>query len=86
MASYSITIAKSAEKELAKLPIDVIDRIQLAVNALAIEPRPTNCKKLKGFKNLYRIRSGDYRIVYSIEDQVLSIEVVRIGNRKDIYS
>ncbi len=86
MTDYKITITKSAAKELAKLPLEAIDRIQVAVNALASDPRPTNCKKLKGFKDLYRIRSGDYRVIYQIEDQILTIEVVRIGNRKDIYS
>ena len=86
MAEYSIVIARSASRELAKLPNDVIDQIQLAVNALADDPRPANCKKLKGFKGLYRIRSGDYRVIYRVEDQQLIIEVVRIGDRKDIHS
>lgn len=86
MAKYSIVIARSASRELAKLPNDVIDQIQLAVNALADDPRPANCKKLKGFKGLYRIRSGDYRVIYRVEDQQLIIEVVRIGDRKDIHS
>jgi mRNA interferase RelE/StbE len=53
---------------------------------LATNPRPANCKKLKGFKGLYRIRAGDYRIIYRIEDNALIIEVIRIGDRKDIYS
>ncbi len=86
MANYTIVIGKSASKELAKLPLEVIDRIQLAINALTADPRPATCKKLKGFKDLYRIRSGDYGVIYKVEDQLLIIDVVRIGNRKDIYS
>ena len=86
MADYTIIIGKSASKELAKLPLEVIDRVQLAINALAFDPRPATCKKLKGFKDLYRIHSGDYRVIYKIEDQLLTIDVVRIGNRKDVYS
>lgn len=85
MADYQILISKSAEKELSKLPTETIIRIRQSVNALAVEPRPANCKKLKGYKDLYRIRSGDYRVIYRIEDQILTIEVVRIGDRKDIY-
>lgn len=86
MVEYKIIIGKSAGRELSKLTIEVIERTQLAVNALATEPRPANCKKLKGFKGLYRIRSGDYRIIYRIEDKELIIEVVKIGDRKDVYS
>jgi mRNA interferase RelE/StbE len=86
MAEYKIIINKSASKELSKLPLEAIDRIQQAINALATDPRPANFKKLKGFKGLYRIRTGDYRIIYRIEDNALIIEVVRIGDRKDIYS
>lgn len=86
MAEYKIVINKSASKELAKLPLDAINRIQQAINELATNPRPANCKKLKGFKDLYRVRAGDYRVIYRIEDKQLIIEVVRIGDRKDIYS
>jgi mRNA interferase RelE/StbE len=86
MAEYQIFINKSASKELSKLPLNAIDRIQQAINALATDPRPDNCKKLKGFKGLYRIWADDYRIIYRIEDSTLIIEVIRIGDRKDIYS
>ncbi|MGA0558630.1 type II toxin-antitoxin system RelE family toxin [Larkinella sp. VNQ87] len=86
MSKYKLVITKSAEKELVKLPVQVIQQIQEAVLKLADDPRPAQCKKLKGFKDLYRIRIGDYRIIYSIRDSVLIVEVLRIGNRKDIYS
>ena len=86
MSKYRIVIAKSAEKELYKLPVQAIQQIQEVVLKLADEPRPPQCKKLKGFKDLYRIRTGDYRVIYSVRDSVLVVEVLRIGNRKDIYS
>ncbi|WP_198045118.1 type II toxin-antitoxin system RelE/ParE family toxin [Spirosoma montaniterrae] len=64
MAEYRIIISQSASKELSKLPVVIIRRIQTSVNALASDPRPTNCKKLKGHTDLYSIRVGDYRVVY----------------------
>lgn len=86
MHKYTVFITKSAEKELAKLPVQVIIRIREAVIGLTDEPRPSTCKKLKGFKDLYRIRVGDYRIIYSVQDSILTVEVLKIGDRKDIYS
>ena len=86
MGKYTVTITKSAEKELSKLPAQEIVTIRNAVSDLGNEPRPSGCKKLKGFKDLYRIRAGDYRVIYSIHDSVLTVEVLKVGNRKDIYS
>ena len=86
MSKYKVVIAKSAEKELARLPVAVIVRIREKVSLLADDPRPDGCKKLKGHKDLYRIRVGDYRIIYSVNDGVLTVTVVAIGDRKDIYS
>ena len=86
MSKYKITITKSAEKELASLPVEAIVRIREKVSLLADEPRPNGCKKLKGHKDLYRIRISDYRVIYSINDGLLIVTVVAVGNRKDIYS
>lgn len=84
---YSIRFKKSAEKELEKLPIPVIRRISKAIDALAANPKPINSKKLKGQdESLWRIRIGDYRVIYLIEEVIKIIEVRRIGHRKDIYS
>ena len=83
--SYSIQIKKSALKELYKLPKDISRQVAKDINKLATNPRPPGCKKLKGADNLYRIRSGNYRIVYQIFDKVLLVLVVLIGDRKDIY-
>ena len=86
MNNYKVVIAKSAEKELTQLPVEAIIRIREKVSSLANNPRPDGCKKLKGYKDLYRIRIGDYRVIYSIQDDILTVTVVAIGNRKDIYS
>jgi mRNA interferase RelE/StbE len=83
---------ESAKKELKKLPKNVSARILEKIILLSSEPRPNGSKKLKSFdlpnnpyKNLYRIRIGDYRAIYAIEDQVLVVVVVKIANRKEVY-
>ncbi len=85
MASYQLKIKKSAEKELAALPVNTILAIRNHIITLRNNPFPTGYKKLKGFKNLYRIRSGNYRIIYSILHDVLIIEVLKIVHRRDAY-
>ena len=83
--AYQVVVAKSAEKELASLPKKVIERIVVMLLSLEENPRPSGCKKLKGFTNLWRVRVGDYRIIYSIDDVILLVDVREIGDRKDIY-
>lgn len=83
--AYHIRIKKSAEKELARLPLEAIISIRTKVLSLANNPFPSGYKKLKGFKNQFRIRIGDYRVIYSIEHRQLIIEILKIGDRKDIY-
>ena len=84
--SYQIKIVREALKELAKLPRAVSLKISAAIDTLAETPRPVGSKKLKGEKEyLWRIRVGDYRIIYLIEDAVKIIEIRKIGNRRDIY-
>lgn len=82
---YTITIKERALKALKKLPRNIASKIDEKIQALAQNPRPEGCKKLDGYNNAYRIRYTDYRIVYTIEDHALIVEVVHIGNRKDIY-
>ena len=84
MASYSVLIQPSAVKELQNLPVEQRRRIGKKIGSLADEPRPYGCEKLSG-DDLYRIRQGNYRVVYSIEDKVLVVLVVRIGHRRDVY-
>ncbi|MEY2857269.1 MAG: hypothetical protein RLZZ74_1581 [Cyanobacteriota bacterium] len=82
--SYEISILRRAYKELAKLPQRDCKKVNIAINNLAINPRPSGCKKLKG-RPAWRIRVGDYRIIYEISDQKLIIVVVDVGHRRDIY-
>jgi mRNA interferase RelE/StbE len=84
--AYEIVIKKKALKELNALPVSAIGRIVKAINNLAEIPQPEGSKKLVGSTdNLFRIRIGDYRVVYSIDDKVLIIEIRKIGHRKDVY-
>jgi len=85
MAVYEVLLSKAARKQLAALPVFIHNKIIEDISHLSSVPRPIGCKKLKGYKNSYRIRVGDYRIIYEIEDKVLRILIVAIGNRKNIY-
>lgn len=82
---YQLLIKENAAKQILKLPDAIIRRIDVKIQLLVENPRPSDCKKLKGFHDLYRIRVGDYRIIYSIDDNLLVIEVIQVGNRKDVY-
>lgn len=83
--AYRIEFKQSVEKDLAKIPKALALKILDHIAALSEEPRPGGCKKLKGSENTYRIRVNDYRVVYSIIDQKLVIQIIKIGHRKDIY-
>ena len=82
---YEIRLTKRVERQLSKLVPEVQIRLQIAIDALDENPRPDGVKKLKGKDNQYRIRVGDYRIIYTIEDQELLIVVVQLGARSDVY-
>ena len=82
--SYHVSIEKSVVKQLAKVPEPDYSRIKSAILALAQNPRPVGYKKLKG-RPAYRIRQGNYRVIYEVNDQQLRVLVVAVGNRKDIY-
>jgi mRNA interferase RelE/StbE len=84
VASYRIYLRRSAAKELKRLPKPTIQKVIKRIESLAIDPRPVDCVKLTG-QELYRIRQGSYRIVYSIQDNELIIWIIKIGHRKDIY-
>lgn len=85
MSDFSIRFARSARKELEALPNSVVQRIFEKIEALAINPRPTGCKKLKGSMNLWRIRIGDYRVIYSILEKLIRVEIIAIRHRSDAY-
>lgn len=84
MASYNVSIKPSALKELERLGKKEIAKLVERIEALAREPRPLGSAKLSG-QERYRIRQGDYRIVYGIDDQTCTVDVVKIGDRKEIY-
>ncbi len=86
MERYSVRIKTSAVKEIEAIPAKrERQRIVRRITALGDDPRPPGCQKIVGGENRYRVRQGRYRIVYSIEDSKLIVEVVRVGHRKDIY-
>ena len=85
MADYHIEVSATAEKQLRKLETADQQRIANTLRALALEPRPHGCRKLRAYDDVYRIRTGVFRIIYSIEDERLLILVLIIGHRKDIY-
>ena len=82
---YTVTINKSASKELENLPSIAIKRIFPKLENIADNPRPIGCVKLQGENNLWRIRVGDYRIIYSIDDPNKIIDITRIRHRKEAY-
>ena len=85
MANYTVALTSSAEEELHKLSGHLIARIVPRLERLASNPRPTGCKKLKGGDKEWRIRVGDYGVVYTVDDAKLMIEVTRIRHRSSVY-
>ena len=83
--SYKVEILKGALKQLKKLSPELQERIQVKIDDLAIEPRPNGVKKLKGKENAYRIRVGEYRVIYDIFDDILVVNVVEVGHRSKVY-
>ena len=83
---YTIQIRKKALREIKNISPPYRLNIIEAINNLANNPRPHGCKKLKAEEELYRIRISDYRVVYSIEDQIKIVEVTKVGHRRDIYN
>ena len=82
--SFELRIRRSAEKEIRDLPGEVRSRVVERIRALASSPRPPGCEKLAG-RDAYRIRIGLYRVIYTVEDRRLIIEVVRVAHRKEAY-
>ena len=83
---YKVQFSKQAGKDLRNLPKTVIKRVIIASEGLAKNPQPNGCKKLRGTKeNLYRVRVGDYRIIYVIEETIRIVTVRNVRHRKDVY-
>ena len=86
MASYSVFIKKSAVKELERVAgKKVRQRIVERISALGSEPRPAGVEKLSGTAEKYRVRQGDFRIVFEIDDVEATVTIVKIGHRKEVY-
>ncbi len=83
--SYEVLIKPAAQRQLKKLPRAVQGNLIALIEQLAQDPRPPGCKKLKGRQSQYRVRLGDYRVVYSIEEIALVVRVIKVGHRRDIY-
>jgi len=81
---YKVHIKRSAEREMDRLPEGTFDRMARAILNLEVEPRPAGCKKLRGV-NEYRIRVGDYRILFTLDDATRTVEVVAVGHRRNVY-
>lgn len=85
MSDYAVIFARSARKELESLSALIINRVISKVAALQNEPRPQGCRKLTGENNLWRIRIGDYRVIYMIDDRKKFVDVIAIRHRRDAY-
>jgi mRNA interferase RelE/StbE len=85
MLRYVITILPAAIRQLTALPVLEQKRVAARINGLSVDPRPPGSKKLKEATGLYRIRSGNYRIIYQIQEKRLLILVIKIGHRRDGY-
>ena len=84
-ATYRIEFSPRAERDFRNLPGDIQIRLKPHIDKLAHNPRPRGVEKMAGEESLYRIRIGDYRVVYNIEDDILLILVVKIGHRREVY-
>lgn len=82
---YRVEISPVAAKELGSLPKPVQSRIKVKVLALAADPRPSGSTKLVGTRSSWRVRIGDYRVIYEVRDEVLIVLVIKIGHRKQVY-
>lgn len=85
METYEIEITSSAAQAIIKLPRREQPRVARRIDSLADEPRPHNVEKLSGIRNAYRIRVGDYRIVYTVDDTIRVVSVKRVGHRREVY-
>ncbi len=81
---YKILIERAVQKQIEKIAEPDYSRIKSAINGLAVNPRPSGYIKLKGRKG-YRIRQGNYRIIYEVKDNILCVFILEVGDRKDIY-
>jgi mRNA interferase RelE/StbE len=82
---YRVLLERGAEKDLARLSSEIHDRVIAEIQALARNPRPTGCRKLAGSAHDWRIRVGDYRVVYEIADAAREVRINRVRHRREVY-
>jgi len=83
--TYRVDIESAARRQMRSLPLAISRRIDEAIHALAFDPRPRGFRQMAGYPNTYRLRVGEYRILYRVHDDVLVILVVRVGHRREVY-
>ncbi|HEY3303266.1 MAG TPA: type II toxin-antitoxin system RelE/ParE family toxin [Candidatus Binatia bacterium] len=83
--TYRLYLRPAAEKDLQWLPREVASRVERAINRLCDEPRPRGSKKLSGYENEWRVRVGDYRILYTIDDAKKEVRIARVAHRREVY-
>jgi len=85
VTKYSLEIKHSAQRELDSLDDSVFTRIDRKILALADDPPPPGCRKLRGYKDQWRIRAGDWRVVYLIDDRAKLVTIARVAHRREVY-
>ena len=85
MVKYSLEIKQSAQRELDALDNALFTRIDRKILALADNPRPSGCRKLRGYKDHWRVRVGDWRLVYIIDDRAKQVTITRVAHRREVY-
>jgi len=85
LIKYTVEVKPTVRKELDALPDNVLARVIAKLESLSVSPRPAGCKKLKGYKDQWRIRVGDWRVVYIIDDTEQLVSVTRIAHRREVY-
>ena len=81
---YNVRLKPKAQKSIKKQPRKIQQQLIRQVESLAVNPRPSNCKQLDSQKQIYRLRSGNFRIIYQIQNKKLVVIIAEVGNRKDI--
>jgi len=82
---YEVLLERRAERDLKRLPKEVFDRLIPHLETLSENPKPSGCRKISGAKSDWRIRIGDYRVVYEVSEEENAVKVMRIRHRKDVY-
>lgn len=82
---YEVYLERRAEQDLKRLPSEIFHNIVIHIKELSKNPRPFGCRKITGSKNDWRIRAGDYRVVYEIDDKLKVIRIMKVRHRKEIY-